>query len=295
MVKNYSMPGRIWRIIYPVIIFIAVQLVVMLIVGVIVSLTYSMSVMADSGVFDAEATMDEAFRYMTERSMLILLIANIVGLAAFIPMWAGTRKWIEPRKNDSPALVCLMVVGLFASFNILQMIIFALTDVMKYFPSYDSVADMLSTDSFAVQLLAMGVAAPAIEELVFRGILINRMKWLPSWAAVLVQALLFGAVHMNLFQSLYAFVAGAILGIIYVKFRSIVIVIAGHMSYNLSSLLISEVADDKTVMVALLASIVVLPVCVFFTVRHKKAEAILAGGDIIPPPVYMPMNPWERR
>ena len=290
---DYPIHRRIWRIVYPVLIFIAIQIFVMIIIGIALSAVLVIGAMWETRVFDMASIMDDALQFMTERSMLILLVSNISGLMVFTPIWLQTRKRLIRRRNYAPAVICLKVAGLFAALNIFQVVIFSLTDVMKYFPSYDEISDMLTTDSFIVQLLAMGIAAPIIEELIFRGILINRMSWLPVWAAVLIQGVLFGAVHLNLFQSLYAFVAGVLLGMIYVKFRSILIVIAGHMAYNLSSLLASKIPDEQIMVVVLLFSIVLLPVCAVLTVKHKKAEAIMSDDDILPPPAYIPEQHWD--
>ena len=297
MDTGYSIQRRIWRIIYPVLIFVAIQVFVMIVIGMALGAVLIIGAMGDSGAFDVAAIMDDALQFMTERSMLILLISNISGLMVFTPIWLQTRKRFIRRKNYAPAVICLKVAGLFAALNIFQVVIFSLTDVMRYFPSYDEISELLATDSFIIQLLAMGIAAPIIEEVIFRGILINRMSWLPAWAAVLIQGMLFGAVHMNLFQSLYAFIAGILLGMIYVRFRSIIIVIAGHMAYNTSSLLVSKIPDEQTVVVVLLLSLILLPVCAVLTVKHKKAEAILPDDDILPPPAYFPVQPqdWRHR
>ncbi|MCL2125377.1 MAG: CPBP family intramembrane metalloprotease [Oscillospiraceae bacterium] len=272
MDTNYSISRRIWRIIYPVLIFIGVQFAVMIVVGIFVSVFISMDAIKSAGGFDMEAILDDSMRFLTERTVLILLISNVASLGAFVPIWLKTRTYCPQYINSRPGKVCLLVVGLLAAMNIVQMIIFSLVDVTKYFPSYNEVAEMLTTDSFALQFLTVGIAAPITEELVFRGILISRMRWMPAWAAVLVQGLLFGLVHMNLFQGLYAFVAGVVLGIIFVRYRSILITIAGHVAFNISSLLLSEFAGEEAIAIILCAAVALLPICIVFIAKSKKAE-----------------------
>ena len=287
MDTNYSIPRRLWRILYPPIIFVAVQFLVMGVVAFVsgISIAYD-ALQRGISISDSEYVLEEALRFAVEHSMLILLVTNLICIAVFVPIWLRTRKRADPFENDKPALACLLVVGLFAAYNIIQMMVFALTDVMKYFPDYEGVTEMLVTDSFWIQLLSIGLVAPVAEELVFRGILITRMRWLPAWAAVLVQGVLFGLVHMNLFQGLYAFVAGILLGLIFVKFRSIIIVIAGHMAFNISSLLLSEFASERGAGVVVVASVILLPLCAVFTIIHKKARRLPVMRDIMPPPVY---------
>jgi len=228
---NYSSARRIWRIIYPPLLFIAISIFVIVIAVLAIFVSTSLIGAAGSPAeFDWDTITTEVFQILGEYALHIQVITNLIGLAVFLPMWLRTRKSNEPFKNNDPAIIGLLTVGLFAAFNIAQMVLFTVTDIVKYFPSYEGVTDLIVSDSVALMILAVGIIAPITEELVFRGILISRMKWLPVWATVLIQGVLFGAVHLNLFQGMYAFVAGILLGLVYVKFRSIIIVIFGHMA-----------------------------------------------------------------
>ena len=277
---SYSIPRRIWRILYPPLIFIGVQVFVGVIIGVGIALSLSIEGAAGGmAAYDVDAAADEIMRMSLEYTMIILLISNIVCLAPLLPIWLKTRKYNEPFVNDNPVVICLLIVGLFAAFNVVQMLIFELTGIMDHFPSYKEIAELFTADSFAIQFLAIGVAAPVIEEIVFRGILISRMKWLPVWAAVLIQAFLFGAVHMNIFQGIYAFVAGVMLGLVYIKFRSLAIVIAAHMAYNIISITLSEFASEEAMVVVFVVSIILLPVCAYFIIKYKKPERLFFQQD----------------
>ena len=286
MDMNYSIVRRIWRIIYPPLIFIAIQFVVVAVIifALTVLLVFNSNV-AGIPDYNTDFLVEEAVRYTTEHSISILFFSNIVSLAVFLPIWLKTRKRNRPVKNDNPAVTGLLVAGFFAAFNVIQMVVFALLDVMKYFPSYENVSDLYITDSFAIQLLAIGVAAPVVEELVFRGIIMNRLKWVPVWACVLIQGLMFGIVHLNVFQGLYAFVAGVLLGLVYLKYRSIVYVIVGHMAYNLTSVILSEFSEEIA-LVVILASVIVLPVCMVFLIKREKARTLITEEDMMAPPYY---------
>ena len=305
MDKNYSIARRIWRIIYPPLMFIGIQFFVMVVAGFIVGMNTAFG--AISGGIDlsnVEQIMEEAINAVLGQSMLILLISNLVSIAVFLPIWLKTRRRAEPYKNEKPVMVCLLTIGLFAAFNVVQMLIFALMDVMKYFPEYEEISDMIVMGPLVIQVISVGFVAPIVEELVFRGILINRMKWMPIWAAVLIQGVIFGLVHMNVFQGLYAFVAGILLGIIFVKFRSIIVVIAGHMAYNTISILLSEIVSEEVMGIVVILSITVLALCAIFTAVLKKAGRVAIAGDIFPQPVfppgyslpgYIPQEPWSEQ
>ena len=275
---NYSLPRRIWRIIYPALLFLAIQFLVgaLIVVFAAVAVIVQAVAGAAAGVTDAAVLMEVAMRLISENTIVIVFISNIATLSVFLPMWLITRSQAERYKRASPVVTGLLTAGFFAGFNIIQMVIFGLTDVMKYFPSYDEVNDVFAGGSFAMLVVSVGIAAPIVEELVFRGVLINRMKWLPVWAAVAIQGVLFGVVHLNLFQSLYAAIAGVLLGLVYVKYRSIIIAIIGHMAYNLASVLLGEFLTEDNAVIVLLVCPVVTVVCAVLLIR--RGGAVRAGG-----------------
>jgi membrane protease YdiL (CAAX protease family) len=80
-----------------------------------------------------------------------------------------------------------------------------------------------------------GVGAPLFEELYFRGVLLPTLaRRLPVWVAVVVQAVLFGVLHVD--QGVFGVAAitavGLVLGWLRVVTRSLVAPIAVHAGFN---------------------------------------------------------------
>lgn len=91
----------------------------------------------------------------------------------------------------------------------------------------------------ALSLLYSVVAAPVAEELIYRGLTLRIFeKAFPFWAANVMQAALFGLMHMNLIQSSYAFLLGILLGLIARKYGTLKGSILCHFVINLSGNLI---------------------------------------------------------
>lgn len=85
------------------------------------------------------------------------------------------------------------------------------------------------------------ILAPLCEELIFRGVTMRQAKKaIPFWAANLMQAILFGAFHMNMIQGIYAFCLGLILGYVCEKGGSIYYSILLHMLFNFWGTVISQ-------------------------------------------------------
>jgi membrane protease YdiL (CAAX protease family) len=68
---------------------------------------------------------------------------------------------------------------------------------------------------------------------VFRGVILKKAKnIMPFYAANIIQAILFGLIHLNWIQGLYAFPIGILLGYITRRYRSIIPSIILHALLN---------------------------------------------------------------
>lgn len=84
--------------------------------------------------------------------------------------------------------------------------------------------------------IAIGLLAPLAEELVFRGAILRKLlgvfgeKW--HWAAIVISALIFGIVHMNIPQFVHATLIGLLLGWMYYRTHSILPGVMFHWINN---------------------------------------------------------------
>lgn len=85
-------------------------------------------------------------------------------------------------------------------------------------------------------ILAGIILAPIVEELLFRALSLSHFdRVLPRWLSILLVSGLFGLVHGNLVQGLYAGALGAVLGCLFFAYDSILPPIALHFGFNLFS------------------------------------------------------------
>lgn len=84
--------------------------------------------------------------------------------------------------------------------------------------------------------LAIGILAPLAEELVFRGAILRKLlnafgeKW--HWIAIVISAVIFGAVHGNIPQFVHAFAIGLLIGWMYYRTHSIIPGVLFHWVNN---------------------------------------------------------------
>ncbi|NDV46312.1 CPBP family intramembrane metalloprotease [Paludibacter sp. 221] len=88
------------------------------------------------------------------------------------------------------------------------------------------------------------VAEPVLEELIFRGIILDGLlkKYSPT-KAIIVSALLFGIVHLNPWQFVGATILGLFIGWVYYRTRNLSLAILIHFVNNLIPAIIMNVSD----------------------------------------------------
>ena len=108
--------------------------------------------------------------------------------------------------------------------------------------SYNQASQGLNTSLLWADLLSVAVFAPLVEEMIFRGLVLSRLrKALPAWLAVVVQGLVFGFVHGQLVWIVYATLFGLLLGYVRLRTGSLKASILLHLGFNLSSFFIGIV------------------------------------------------------
>lgn len=90
---------------------------------------------------------------------------------------------------------------------------------------------ILNTEPWVILVLVV-VIGPMIEELLFRRMLIDRIKGYGEGTSVVMSGLLFGLFHGNFYQFFYAFALGAIFGYVYCKTSRLRYTVIMHMMIN---------------------------------------------------------------
>ena len=122
--------------------------------------------------------------------------------------------------------------------------------ISPYFPEPNkSEIDLVSviTGSW-VGILAIVVMAPITEEYFFRAFLIKGLiKYHSPWVAILISSFLFGAIHMNVWQSLPAFFLGIYFGYIFVITKDTLLVIVMHAVVNMLGVIPFLFSDNYSI------------------------------------------------
>lgn len=94
----------------------------------------------------------------------------------------------------------------------------------------------------------LAVLAPWAEEVVFRGAILRKLLEIFShqmhWVAIVISAIIFGAVHMNMAQGVNAFVLGLLLGWMFYRTGSIFPGIVLHWANNTIAYILVRLRPD---------------------------------------------------
>ncbi len=153
-------------------------------------------------------------------------------------------------------------------------------------PSFSSVGVLeQTTKPYQLVLLMFSSAViPAFaEELLFRGVILTNLKPYGRGVAVVASAFLFGIMHMNLSQLLYATAAGIVFGVIYVTTNSLWLCILIHFANNLFNILENYMfqifSSQQAELICMLAELLIFALGISFALIYilskknaKKAE-----------------------
>ena len=150
----------------------------------------------------------------------------------------------------------------------------------------------MAGDQGLLMFTALVIAAPILEELIFRGIMLDGLLRIYSpTKAVIVSSLLFGLVHLNPAQFVGGALVGGFMGWVYVHTRSVMATILIHAAFNLTAFTESYFIDVEEAIdmsyaevlggttnyvLVVLGSIVVTLGCVFLLDKEFKKSATVA-------------------
>ncbi|MBQ9545179.1 MAG: CPBP family intramembrane metalloprotease [Clostridia bacterium] len=285
-----------WRFIPDTLIYLAIFLFSQLLVSLLLCLPYSMALI--SGELTENVSINEATQILTEKlyseflpvyTPIISIASTVIGLGAL---------WLILRKTDPPALKNAgftkpekntviyslpLALALQIFFSILLGAILAMPGMEDTLRQMNDYSSALEGPDKILSAVALVIAAPLNEELFFRGAIMRSMEKssLNPFAAVIIQALLFGVFHELPIRIFYATLLGVILGIVRIKSRSIVPCLVLHALFNccayweeaFSDETASLILSSAPVQIALFVfSALIITSCLILLFRKKEQD-----------------------
>lgn len=229
------------------------------------------------------------YSFTIENLTLIVMLSSII---SFLIYW-GIIKLRKQKlssacsfnKFDYRQIPVLMVLGFSLQYLFQGLIlIFRLEEL---FPEHTQKLKLIFEGGTPLMIiLSVMILAPFIEEVLFRGLIINELKGkMPFVLVILIQALMFGVIHGNWLQFAYASIFGILLGLVSIWYRSVWPAIFIHISMNVTPLLtellwdsdlVDQFLSDYRIPVTITCGILVIAIMYFIYRRNHTNSKVSA-------------------
>ncbi|WP_051652421.1 CPBP family intramembrane glutamic endopeptidase [Clostridium algidicarnis] len=214
------------------------------------------------------------------------IITNIIVIILLLKIYfkpnSDDKRSVDVNYTRSITLSCLLMILLLTiSFRLITLVSF--NPVMNYLASKSKmlhyIKEIASQTNPYLLVLEIALIGPIIEEILFRGIILNGLlkKYSPA-KAILFSSLLFSLIHGNLPQMFNALFFGILLGLIYIKTKSLYAVIFTHIIANTLSIILSALEEYMPILGnPLLLTLSGLFLLAIFIILYKKNPLSMEG------------------
>ncbi len=234
----------IWRCTYPILIYLFVNMLVQ--VGFTMYITAKEFVsLNDGGLINYFSTYNfsgDIERIVNENGLFVVFLSGLITIPiCFILMkkdenlivYKSVKEHIKQIKI--PKWYYITLLGIFASMGLSKLV--TIIPIDNILGNYQEINNNIDSNPLILKVLALVIAGPIVEELIFRGLIYKRLKgYTDVMKAVYISSAIFGIYHFNLVQGLYGFALGILLCFVYDKYKTIAAPIILHTSANLAAL-----------------------------------------------------------
>ena len=178
--------------------------------------------------------------HLFESTLAIAAFYSVI-MALTIAFGLNKRKDFSFSWASFPPSLLIIAFAFVMSFH------FVIEPLSSFIPAPENLNQIIS-DMIQMPILAfvtIVVLAPLLEELLFRGIILDGyLKNYSPVNSILISAFLFALIHGNLAQGIGAFVMGIVMGLLYWRTKSLLLCIALHFTNNLTAFL-AMIADPE--------------------------------------------------
>ncbi len=175
-------------------------------------------------------------------NLLSTLIADIMFVLVAMLLIKLSKQSIKARlkinKITLKTIVTVILIALALNF-VFQSTQFLFPESMRGELASEMDTDLSGVKSF-IGFITVVIIAPLTEEILFRGLILGELaKCFNMHIAIILQAVLFGVMHGNIIWAVIAFLSAVLYGYFIRKYENIFTPVAGHMSVNLLSFILT--------------------------------------------------------
>ena len=197
------------------------------------------------GYQESLSFMENMEQIVTSNTLTVTFIAVAIACPIFLYMYknqVGNLKY----KGHTKDLHLVAILGIFASAGISKLVmLFPIDGILG---NYAETTSKVMESNIVLQIITLIIIGPIMEELLFRGLIYNRLKLFnDKTIAIYISAIIFGVYHFNLVQGVYTFILAIFLAYLYEKFETIWAPIIMHMAANAAAVVIEHLTICKVI------------------------------------------------
>ncbi len=177
---------------------------------------------------------------LTGVSVVLVGLPTFYGVTRNIPV--SFPKPIQRLKLTQFIVIFLICAAAMYVTNYISVFINLMISIIKGEDLLNPALDAIYGGSFWITLIYTGIIAPIVEEIIFRKIMLDRVRRFGDLPAILLTGIAFGLFHMNLAQILYATALGIIFAYVTIKTNTIRYSILLHVMINVIGATIAPLA-----------------------------------------------------
>jgi len=182
--------------------------------------------------------------------------------------------------------IVTFALATYTFFFVFQMVTTFWVGLLGSFVGHDLVNPMKEFDNLSPlpSFLVIGVLAPLMEELYFRGAVLRRLLPYGHTFAIVTSALIFGMFHGNFFQMLYAFGVGLVFAYITIRTGSPVYSILMHIFFNSFNAVLLPILYARSQQMMVPATLAIMAAAVaggaLLVVQRRQIASVLRPAPV---------------
>lgn len=186
---------------------------------------------------DFEAVLESSISNSPGAMCLITVLSGVLTILCLYQFFHLRGKKLRMEAGLVPFHTCYWPMVLLGAVGLCLVVNFAMPLIPipeEVLTEYAEQSQSLVQGPMIYLLISNVVMAPLIEEILFRGLVLNRLrKVMPVWAAVVISSVFFGLMHGQILWIMYTSLVGLVLGLTAWKMKSALAPMFMHFVFNL--------------------------------------------------------------
>lgn len=216
------------------VLYFVINILVLFIGGIFVGIKEGIKAIDDP---DLLVSLPKIIEYQIyDNAMLFNTIGAVITLFVFWLVIVISKKSLKERLDLYPVSYKSIwpVIALGIALNIFISHLIDFLPIPEYvFQEYAEATSLIGDEITVVQVLSVVIAAPVLEEVLYRGLIMKSLqRGMSVFVSLIIQAAVFGLMHGQLLWICYATFFGVILAVIKLRYKSLYPSILLHASFN---------------------------------------------------------------